>query len=388
MTTKNFPHPLMLTAALLFLAAPVRPVQDDDLTKLTRALEMLGPVTPEWIMQTQPGILTVLDKDKRLYQLKVLGQQGCECSLHGTRNCFYLLKLFTGTRAEFKTTYDQMVDEKSYETFTENFGKKAGSCGLFKMTTAVVTQKVEEGALPEGSQDIIKKITELEYYGGKVTKSLSSEGKQSEHSSSRAQYNFMVKIKKLIPNMELGFDDPLAIAGTTAICSKTPSTKLFYDLAENQNYSFCIALGVATICGHATTLLVTKQNGVISFIFADSANVATYSLPAINVAIDFANDPVRLENALIRAEFYEQQRSFPMRWNNLDHKHLKQNNLFKSIYYPAFKERYEALKLTYESDIKLAEESTYADKDEFIEHSLTRIRKIEKLLEDLDPSKG
>ncbi len=399
-TTKT--HPLILTTALLLLAMPVRPVQDDDLTKLTRALEMLArtevsgetkeekslgsdAVTPEWIMATHPGILTVLDAEKRLYQIKVLGQTGQECSLHSMRNCFYLLKLFTSPRADFDAIYNQMRNEESYKKFMWK--------ELYGLDPDVIQEKVALGALPAGSQDMRERISGLDYYNERVVKKLSGE---AENPSSKAQYDFAQKVKKFIHNIEPGLNDPLAIAGTVAVGNKLSGIGILLDpfsaLAEKQNDSLAVQLTIPTVYSHCNTLLVTKQDGILSFIFADSLGSGwiTEAMPAINIVVDFANSPERLENAFIRAVYFRNlkadgsiktfsiflgdfEMSLERLMGSIAITRLKQNTLFKTIYYKAFKKLWEEAK---------------TKKGKIDDDDRELVTKIEKLLQDLDPSKG
>ncbi len=377
----------MLTATLLLLAAPARPMQDDDLIKLTRALEMLGPVTPEWIMATHPGILTVLDAGKRIYRLEVLGQTGAECSLHSMRNCFYLLKLFTSPRADFDAIYNQMRSEESYKKFMEGL---ACPLGPDRINPNMVKEKIALGALPVGSQDMEKRISWLEYYNGKIllhlfgTRELSSEG----------QYKEAQELKAVLADLEPNLHDPELIAEAVVTDQSAigyNAISLLYELAKTSNCSFCMSVAVATVYRHATALFVTKQDGVISFIYANTIGdrFIDNAMAAINIVVNFAHDPTRLENAVIRWIYKythlqknstntlsNMQDNFTLIVQHFGTKALKNNTLFKTIYYPAFKKLFEDAK---EKKVGKTED---AEEKKFL------VSQVEKLLQDLDPSKG
>lgn len=283
-------------------------------------------ITPEAAFNTHKDFFVAYDNN--LYQISVSNWGSSTVTAEYLAS--QLLKTFTDTEANFVANYNNMLNKTLFKEFENNFTKsKLSRPG----------DLTAEQLLPELRTD---KIVDLSYFNGQTC--------TDPKSNPIKQNRWMNEIlQPALQKTEPGLSDPYALPEAAIFALAIPEKlyEQFKLLSENQSYTFAIKLGVFSGCELQTALLVTKSNDTSSFVWANPANNGLWDTnihAALDLVMRLTDSPERVQNALIRYEYayYSPQTKnvetcLKTLRDAIGATALKNNTLFKTIYYAAFK---------------------------------------------------
>ena len=216
---------------------------------------LLGP----WMVKNRPNDIIASDKNKHIYQIKVLKQWEGDCWVHSFRNILYFFDLINAPRKDFDDIYKNMVAREGYKAFTQ-YG-----CPLLGTVTRTLLEEqlsCRPTCIPQQSPEYLHNILTFSYEPKFSTELMKETQKlleklENRSISTQAAYEYLLVAQKF------------NIQSTNF----ARFLEIFYKMRNNKNYTIGFNLACGAI-NHGTTLVVHKYNDVVEYLFADSNNVS------------------------------------------------------------------------------------------------------------------
>lgn len=275
----------------------------DSQSKTTPKGRLPEATATHWIDRHQDKLLDY-DREKNIFQIRVLRQIKSECSSHQERNLLYMLDMLDNEPEEFNKKYEKMISEDEYEKLMNVVTCQIAFGG--SRISPEISKLIDENPnyasyLPAKSKEYLSMLIPLEHI---------TNGKYSEYEDKNVKKYWKCLKDKIAtaeqdhPPTEQELDDAARLFYPSNIIQKINTIFGNYD-----DITIPLSLGINSIGNieHSVGLIARRKQGKWEYIFMDPLNwqfskTETYK-KTLNALLRFFSDKDYALKSILRNQF-------------------------------------------------------------------------------------
>ncbi len=212
-----------------------------------------------------------------LYHIKCLDQGPTGCNVHAFRNGLYLLAMAHNPRLG-KQLYKEMLNVNLYTLFAATLGFTSDNLETYTAFTKAQSalnnnsfEITQQKCIPQNSLEVLPKIVKINPY---ITSNAETKASFLTLNSLEIKKKFYADLIQKYEKIDSHIAEEYAYYAAFLPRYDFIDPQFIQNMESfnsHKNYSFCCIFYPYILQPHAVALLLTKNNGISSYYFADSA---------------------------------------------------------------------------------------------------------------------